>query len=174
MFKAGSLPKGEPLKGASVTGHRQKRKTFSQTSAKRSAFPQTKLLFHFIDYSCDRESRRTSGKADKVSTSLKTRFLSSLEVGENKLERSSLLNFLDVVLYFSINFRGRIRNTSFSSSPTNRPNKLECYIKHGWKGLPVTNTLSYWSNSKVTKKKKCCEYGPRSLLAGCWTYSKIV
>ncbi len=132
---------------------------------KKISVPTDKVAisFHFIDYSCDRESRRTSGKAYKVSTSLKTRYFSSLEVGENKLERSSLLNFLVVVLYFSINFRGRIRNTSFSSSPTNRPNKLECYIKQGWKGLPATNTLFYWSKSKVTKKKKCYEYGSRSL-----------
>jgi hypothetical protein len=30
----------------------------------------------------------------------------------------------------------------------NGPNRLECYITFGWKGLPITNTLA------------CCEYGP--------------
>jgi hypothetical protein len=29
-------------------------------------------------------------------------------------------------------------------------NKLECYIKPGWKGLPGTNTLAYWPNLYVT------------------------
>jgi hypothetical protein len=33
--------------------------------------------------------------------------------------------------------------------------------KLGQKFLPVTNTLAYWVNSYVTKKMKCCEYGPR-------------
>jgi len=26
------------------------------------------------------------------------------------------------------------------------PNKLECYITLGWKGLPVTNTLALWTH----------------------------
>ncbi len=30
---------------------------------------------------------------------------------------------------------------------TNRPNKLECYITLGLKGLPISNTQTYWSNS---------------------------
>ncbi len=29
----------------------------------------------------------------------------------------------------------------------NRPNRLECYITLGWKILPITNTLTHWSNS---------------------------
>jgi len=43
---------------------------------------------------------------------------------------------------------------------TNEPNKLELYIALGWKGFSGSNTLAYWVNPKVTKKKKCCEYGP--------------
>jgi len=27
---------------------------------------------------------------------------------------------------------------------TNGPNKLECYITVSWKGLPGTNTPTYW------------------------------
>ncbi len=34
-----------------------------------------------------------------------------------------------------------IHNTLFSSQLMNGPNKLECYITPGWKGLPGTNTL---------------------------------
>ncbi len=29
----------------------------------------------------------------------------------------------------------------------NGPNKLECYIKQGWKGLSRTNSLAYWAHS---------------------------
>jgi hypothetical protein len=36
-----------------------------------------------------------------------------------------------------------IHNTPFSSEFTNRPNKLDRYTTLDWKGLPVTNTLSY-------------------------------
>jgi hypothetical protein len=32
-------------------------------------------------------------------------------------------------------------------------------ITIGWKTLPGTNTLAYWSHSKVTKKMKSSEYG---------------
>ncbi len=32
------------------------------------------------------------------------------------------------------------------------PNKLECYIKLGWKGLPVINALAYWAHLYVVKK----------------------
>jgi hypothetical protein len=42
----------------------------------------------------------------------------------------------------------------------NGSDKLLCYIIQGWKGLQETNTLAYWAHSKVTKKMKCCEYGP--------------
>ncbi len=28
----------------------------------------------------------------------------------------------------------------------NDPNKLECYIKQGWKGLSGTNSLAYWAH----------------------------
>jgi hypothetical protein len=37
----------------------------------------------------------------------------------------------------------KIHNTSFSSELTNGPNKLECYIDLGWRGLLITNTLTY-------------------------------
>jgi hypothetical protein len=57
--------------------------------------------------------------------------------------------------------RGRIHNTSFSSSLKNRPNKLDCYITLSGKGLSVINTLTYWASSWVTKKMKFWEYGPR-------------
>jgi hypothetical protein len=42
----------------------------------------------------------------------------------------------------------------------NQPNKLECYITLGWKGLQVKNTLAYWVYLEVTKKIKGCEYDP--------------
>ncbi len=42
--------------------------------------------------------------------------------------------------------RDHIHNTPFSSQLTNWPNKLECYITQDWKGLPMTNTLTHWSN----------------------------
>ncbi len=41
--------------------------------------------------------------------------------------------------------RDRIHKHSFSSQLTNGPNKLECYIRVGKKGLPGTNTLAYWT-----------------------------
>jgi len=34
----------------------------------------------------------------------------------------------------------------------NGPNKLECYITLGLKGLPVTNSLVYSAHSKAMKK----------------------
>jgi hypothetical protein len=36
-------------------------------------------------------------------------------------------------------------------------------IKLGVKGLPGTNTLTYWAHSEVIKKIKCSECGPRGL-----------
>ncbi len=42
----------------------------------------------------------------------------------------------------------------------NGHNKRDCYISLGWKGFPLTNTLANWEHSQVTKKMKCCEYGP--------------
>ncbi len=33
----------------------------------------------------------------------------------------------------------------------------------GWNWFQGTNTLAYLSHSEVTKKMKCCEYGPRHL-----------
>ncbi len=44
-----------------------------------------------------------------------------------------------------------IHKTSFSSLLTNGPNKLEYYIRVGWKGLPVTNAQAYWTHLQVTK-----------------------
>jgi hypothetical protein len=40
------------------------------------------------------------------------------------------------------------------------PNKLQCYITVGWKGLSGTNALAYWAYLYVMKKMKCCEYCP--------------
>jgi hypothetical protein len=39
-----------------------------------------------------------------------------------------------------------IHNTIFSSQLTNRPNKLECYLTLGWKGLLSTNKPDYFAN----------------------------
>ncbi len=36
----------------------------------------------------------------------------------------------------------------------NEPNKVECYITIVWKGLPLANTLAYWTNLQVLKKMK--------------------
>ncbi len=43
----------------------------------------------------------------------------------------------------------------------NQPNKLECYIILDWKGFPITNTPTSWSDLKATKKK-FCEYHTRA------------
>ncbi len=40
----------------------------------------------------------------------------------------------------------------------NQPNKLECYITLGWKGLPMANTLTYCYNSQCLKKMEGCEF----------------
>ncbi len=53
--------------------------------------------------------------------------------------------------------RGRIHNSLFSSSLKNGQNKLKCYIKLGWKGLPGTYALMYRACLEVKKKMKCCE-----------------
>jgi hypothetical protein len=37
---------------------------------------------------------------------------------------------------------------------------LECLISLGWKGLPRTSALACEAHSYVTRKIKCCEYGP--------------
>ncbi len=60
-----------------------------------------------------------------------------------------------------LEFRARICNTLFSSQITNWPNKPECYIIVGCKCLSDTNTLAYWTYSKVMQKMKCCEYAHR-------------
>ncbi len=41
------------------------------------------------------------------------------------------------------------------------PKTLDCCITISSK---VANTLAYWAYLSITKKKKCCEYLPRSLL----------
>jgi len=46
-----------------------------------------------------------------------------------------------------VEIRYSIHKASFSSKLNNEPNKLECYITLGWKGLPITTTLAYWNNS---------------------------
>jgi hypothetical protein len=48
---------------------------------------------------------------------------------------------------------------SVFSTLKNMPDKLECYITLGRKGLPVTNNLAFWTHLKVMKKMKYCEYG---------------
>jgi hypothetical protein len=40
--------------------------------------------------------------------------------------------------------------------------KLDCFITLSWKGLTVTNTLTYWDSSSAMKEIKYCEYAPRS------------
>ncbi len=50
--------------------------------------------------------------------------------------------------------------TSMNNKPG--PNKLECCITLGCKGLLEKDTLAYWTHSRVTKKMKC-EHDPRSL-----------
>jgi hypothetical protein len=49
----------------------------------------------------------------------------------------------------------------------NRSDKLECYITLYRKNLQMENTLAYLTNSYVTKKIKCFEYGPWPQL-GSW------
>ncbi len=53
-----------------------------------------------------------------------------------------------------------ITTIPFSSQIVNKPNKLKCCITSDWKGMPLTNTLAYWTCSKVTKRR-CCEYNCR-------------
>jgi hypothetical protein len=40
----------------------------------------------------------------------------------------------------------------------NGPNKLDCYITLGFKGLPGINTQAFWVYSLVTIKMKGSEY----------------
>ncbi len=40
----------------------------------------------------------------------------------------------------------------------NGPNKLECYVTLGCKGLLGTNILAYWAHLYVARKIKCCKY----------------
>jgi hypothetical protein len=44
--------------------------------------------------------------------------------------------------------QGRICNTSISLQITYGPNKLECYITPGCKGLPGTSTLAFWAHEE--------------------------
>jgi hypothetical protein len=48
--------------------------------------------------------------------------------------------------------RDCIHRSSFSSQLKSEPYKLECRITLGWKGLPVTNTLAYWTHQKLRRK----------------------
>jgi hypothetical protein len=34
------------------------------------------------------------------------------------------------------------------------PNKLECFIIVGWKGLPGTNTQAYYAHSEAMEKRR--------------------
>jgi hypothetical protein len=40
---------------------------------------------------------------------------------------------------------------------------LPTNIRPGWKGLPGTNTLTYWAHSSVIKRKEGCEYDTTNL-----------
>ncbi len=51
--------------------------------------------------------------------------------------------------------------TDFSLQLTFRPNKLDCYITLGWKGLSGTNTLAHWGPLIRLPKLKYCEYASR-------------
>ncbi len=57
-------------------------------------------------------------------------------------------------------FTGCIHNTSFTSQLTNWHIKLECLSPPTLSNLESCNSLAYWAYSWVTKKMKCCEYGP--------------
>ncbi len=43
-------------------------------------------------------------------------------------------------------------------------NKLAHYTTLGQLGFPVTTAPANWVNSLVTKKIKCCQYGPREIV----------
>jgi hypothetical protein len=49
----------------------------------------------------------------------------------------------------------RIHNTSISCLLTKKQDKVECYIRVGWKGLPVTNSLAFWAHLEVRSKSSC-------------------
>jgi hypothetical protein len=49
--------------------------------------------------------------------------------------------------FYSIGHRGPIHKTSFSLKLINQPNKLDRYITLSWKGLPVTETPTYFACS---------------------------
>jgi hypothetical protein len=51
-----------------------------------------------------------------------------------------------------ITLGGCIHIASFSLQLSNGPNKLECYITLGWKGLKWTNALPNWAHSYVKTK----------------------
>jgi hypothetical protein len=54
--------------------------------------------------------------------------------------------------------RDLIHNPSFYLWLINGPNKQECYIILGLKGLQVTNSQVYWAHSYDTNKIKSCDY----------------
>jgi hypothetical protein len=56
----------------------------------------------------------------------------------------------------------------------NQPNKLEMLHNIGLSNIKHLNTLTYWSNLSVTKKIKCCEYGPRGCIHNTPFSSKLI
>ncbi len=58
---------------------------------------------------------------------------------------------------------------SFSPLIMNWLNKLECLALVNLSSLVLWNGLAYRADSKVTKKMKCCEYGPKPNKLECLT-----
>ncbi len=79
-------------------------------------------------------------------------------------EQSSILN---TILLWLQN-RDCIYNTSLCSLTYYRPNKLECFTMASLSNLVLCNTLTYWADTKVTKKMRCCEYGPWFMTSAMW------
>ncbi len=64
-------------------------------------------------------------------------------------------------ILINLSIRDLIHDSSFSSRLTNGSRKLKRYIKISCKELSGTNAVAYRSYSKVMKKMRCCENGPR-------------
>ncbi len=63
------------------------------------------------------------------------------------LHYRQMVQHLWFYLNISIMYQGPYSPPFIFSKLMNGPNKLECYITIGWKGLAVTNTLAYWVHS---------------------------
>ncbi len=80
--------------------------------------------------------------------------LANIRIGQNSQVVTNTLtcNIVEIVTtvrYFK--YQHFINNTSFSSELTNGPNKLECYITLGLKGLEGTTPQAYWAHLYVKK-----------------------